>query len=107
VFCSPGLLQNFEDEAIAMNILVEKRICHHLENHHALRNPSTYHKRVGTLKSQLDHLKHKSEGKRESSDMVRVAKNFGKHAINVLQTVHKEDPERCGPYEGKMYIHAT
>jgi purine-nucleoside phosphorylase len=50
-------------------------------------------------------LKRNAKGKKESFDMesavlFRCAKDFGRHAISVLQTVNKED-SKCDPYEGK------
>lgn len=36
----------------------------------------------------------------ESAVLFRCAKDFGFHALTVLQTVNKED-KNCDPYEGK------
>ena len=36
----------------------------------------------------------------ESAVLFRCAKDFGLHALSVLQTVNKED-QNCDPYEGK------
>jgi hypothetical protein len=56
-------------------------------------------------------LKHKSEGKKESSDMestilFRVAKNFGKDAINVANSIQKHaahTKEKCQGMEVVRY----
>jgi len=105
VAASPVLLRNFEEEAEGRALTIERRICHHLENYHSLRNTGVYPNRAGVLEKQLRTLTENANGKQESFDMesavlFRVAKDFGKHAISVLQTVNKED-SACDPYEGK------
>ena len=71
----------------------------------SLRNPNVFPNRKVILEKQLADLKKKSKGKKESFDMesavlFRVAKDFRRHAISILQTVNKED-KNCDPYEGK------
>lgn len=105
VQASSVLLDAFEREAKERHLSLDRRICHHLENYHALRNPETYPNREIILRKQLESLKKKSCGKKESFDMesavlFRVAVDSGRHAISILQTVHKEDSD-CDPYEGR------
>jgi len=105
VFASPFLLDSFQQEASERDMMTEIRICHHLENYHSLRNPNCIPSRRNVLQKQLEDLKQNAKGKKESFDMesavlFRCAKDFGRHAISVLQTVNKEDCE-CDPYEGK------
>jgi purine-nucleoside phosphorylase len=57
------------------------------------------------LEKQLQVLNRNANGKKESFDMesavlFRCAKDFGRDAISVLQTVNKED-SKCDPYKGK------
>lgn len=71
----------------------------------SLRSPSVFPHRKSILEKQLADLKQKSNGKKESFDMesavlFRCAKDFGRHALSVLQTVNKED-SKCDPYEGR------
>lgn len=104
IFASPELLKALRDEAKARKLGVEVRVCHHLENYHALRTPQRFSpERRRILEDRLAKLKRKD--KKESFDMesavlFRVAKDCGKHAAAVLQTVNKEDP-KLGAYEGK------
>jgi uridine phosphorylase len=103
IFASQELVSVLENEAQKRGLTVEKRVCHHLENYHALRNPKTFPKREGNLNKQREDLRRPE--KRESFDMetavlFRVAKDFGKKAASVLQTVDKES-FTVGPYEGR------
>lgn len=104
VFASDRLLKALREEAKMRNLAVEERVCHHLENYHALRTPQRFSpERRRILEDRLAQLKRKD--KKESFDMesavlFRVAKDCGKHAAAVLQTVNKEDPKQ-GAYEGK------
>ena len=105
---SPVLVKAFEDEANARQLTVQRRICHHLENYHSLRNPQVYPGRVDNLNQQLAKLSAQTPpGLKESFDMesavlFRVAKDSHKHAVSILQTVNKEAPGDCDPYEGKL-----
>lgn len=104
VFASESILNALEQESVARKLLTEKRVCHHLENYHALRTPEKFSpEREQKLRRQLNQLKRTD--KKESFDMesavlFRVAKDFGKHAATVLQTVNKKNSKE-GPYEGK------
>ncbi|CAJ1959864.1 unnamed protein product [Cylindrotheca closterium] len=105
VMASPVLLKAFLAEGNKRDMIIERRICHHLENYHSLRNPNVFPNRKTILEKQLADLKEKANGKKESFDMesavlFRCAKDFGFHALTVLQTVNKEDKD-CDPYEGK------
>mmetsp|Transcript_25832 Transcript_25832/g.29546 ORF Transcript_25832/g.29546 Transcript_25832/m.29546 type:complete len:280 (+) Transcript_25832:47-886(+) len=105
VMCSPVLLEAFQREAEERKMVTEIRICHHLENYHSLRSPDVFPNRKHILEQQLLDLKQNANGKKESFDMesavlFRCAKDFGRHAISVLQTVNKED-SGCDPYKGK------
>jgi uridine phosphorylase len=103
VFASPKIIDALRDEAVSRHLPVEKRICHHLENYHSLRSPEKFSPdRTAILQKHLQ--KFKRSDKKESLDMesavlFRVAKDFGKHAASVLQTVDKENSQ-LGPYEG-------
>lgn len=97
VFASPLLLEAFTITAKRMDMATETRICHHLENYHALRKPDKFsQERAKRLKRKLAQLKRKD--KPESFDMetavlFRVAKDFDAHAISILQTVDKESKD--------------
>ena len=103
IFASDVILQALKAEAHDRKLMVEVRVCHHLENYHALRTPNKFsYKRGKKLYKQLNAIKRRD--KKESMDMesavlFRVAKDFGKHAASVLQTVNKND-SKMGPYEG-------
>lgn len=104
VFASEKILSALEQESTARQLPIEKRVCHHLENYHALRTPEKFSaEREQILRQQLAHIKRTD--KKESFDMesavlFKVAKDFGKHAATVLQTVNKKSSKE-GPYEGK------
>jgi purine-nucleoside phosphorylase len=104
IFASKMLIDALNAEAKERKIKIDYRVCHHLENYHALRSPNLFSpEREKILNEQLSKLKRTD--KKESFDMesavlFRVAKDFGRHAIAVLQTVNKENPKE-GPYEGK------
>ncbi len=103
VFASPKIIEALKEEAKDRNLSTEIRVCHHLENYHALRTPGKFSpERKKRLEEQLVALKR--EDKKESFDMesavlFRVAKDFDQHAAAVLQTVDKEN-KSLGPYEG-------
>ncbi|HQS84359.1 MAG: hypothetical protein B7Y25_05390 [Alphaproteobacteria bacterium 16-39-46] len=103
ILASSEIISALSEEALKRNLMVEKRVCHHLENYHALRTPEKFSlKRREALENQLKALKR--DDKKESFDMesavlFRVAKDFKRHAAAVLQTVDKENKNQ-GPYEG-------
>lgn len=103
IFASPIILKALRDEAIFRKIIIDERICHHLENYHALRNPEKFSPaRAPILKQQLAAIKRTDKNESfdmESAVLFRVAKDFDKHAAAVLQTVNKKDAKE-GPYEG-------
>ena len=119
MYASTILIDALKKESEARELLVEDRICHHLENYHALRTPWKFSEdRRQKLEENLKKLKEKSNkiGKNSSFDMetavlFRVAMDFGtkptptgvnipiKHAATILQTVNKESSS-LGPYEG-------
>jgi uridine phosphorylase len=94
VAASQKLVTALETTATKKKIAYEKRICHHLENYHALRCPDKYApENSERLQSILE--KHKANTKPCSYDMetavlFRVAKDFGIHAATVLQTFDKD-----------------
>lgn len=102
VFASESILDALRAEAQKRNLFIEERVCHHLENYHALRTPEKFSlERKKYLDAQLERLKRTD--KKESLDMesavlFRVAKDFDKHAATVLQTVDKGN-KSVGPYE--------
>jgi len=103
VGASSEIIAALSTEALERNLPFEKRVCHHLENYHALRTPEKFSsKRREALENQLKNLKR--DDKKESFDMesavlFRVAHDFKRHAASVLQTVDKENKNE-GPYEG-------
>ncbi len=109
VFASKEIIDALKAEAQSRNLPVETRICHHLENYHALRTPEKFSQiREQRLRQQLADIKR--HDKKESFDMesailFRVAKDFDKHSASVLQTVNKEN-KKLGPYEGSNKEHA-
>ena len=103
VNASPVIIQALEDEATRRNLTIVKRVCHHLENYHAVRNPEKYTTREPVLRDQKKGLERKDKGESwdmETAVLFRVAADFDKHAAAVLQTVHKENSS-IGPYEVK------
>lgn len=104
IFASTEIIQALKDEARDRNLEVEERVCHHLENYHALRTPEKFSpERSRALQQQLNKIKRND--KKESFDMesavlFRVAKDFCKHAAAILQTVNKSNNKE-GPYEGE------
>ena len=110
VSSSPLLLERLEKEASRRSLPVEKRICHHLENYHALRTPEKFSpERQKRIESHLKKMgigpNQKGSMDMESAVLFRVAKDFDLHAISVLQTVDKGN-KKLGPYEGKNNIQA-
>lgn len=118
IFASSTLINALKKESAARQFTIEERICHHLENYHALRTPWKFSEdRKRKLEEKLEFLKQKANriGKKSSFDMetavlFRVAMEFGtttsfgsetpiKHAATILQTVNKEN-SKLGPYEG-------
>ncbi|NCF70894.1 MAG: hypothetical protein GWP59_04245 [Chlamydiales bacterium] len=104
ISAAPSLVKALESEANKRGLNVEKRICHHVENYHAIKNPHSFKAREASIQKQKK-AKERSD-KKESYDMesavlFRVAKDFGKRAASVLQTVHK-DSSKTGPYEGSF-----
>ncbi|MBS0185592.1 MAG: hypothetical protein JSS34_04535 [Proteobacteria bacterium] len=103
LWASSEIIAALSAEALERNLPIEKRVCHHLENYHALRTPEKFSsKRKEALENQLKNLKR--DNKKESFDMesavlFRVAHDFKRHAASVLQTVDKENKNE-GPYEG-------
>lgn len=103
LFASEKILEVLKKEALHRNLKTETRVCHHLENYHALRTPEKFSSdRKKCLQAQLKCIARNE--KKESFDMesavlFRVAKDFNKHAASVLQTVNKEN-KQLGPYEG-------
>lgn len=98
------MIEIFVKEAVLHNLPFEKRICHHLENYHALNYLHRY-SQARQKKIKMHLLSLKRSDKRESFDMesavlFRLAKDMGKHAITILQTINKEDP-KFAAYEGK------
>jgi uridine phosphorylase len=104
IFASVEILEALKTEAQSRNLTIETRVCHHLENYHALRTPEKFiDERAHILMQQLNKIKRRD--KKESFDMesavlFRVAKDFDKHAAAVLQTVNKKNNKE-GPYEGE------
>ena len=103
VFATPEIVSALTEEALERNLLIEKRVCHHLENYHALRTPEKFSpQRRKVLETQLNSLKRddkKGSFDMESAVLFRVAQDFKRHAAAVLQTVDKENKSQ-GPYEG-------
>ncbi len=103
IFASETLLGVLREEATNRDLCVEERICHHLENYHALRKPERFSpEREKILKQQLAQIKRTDKNESfdmESAVLFRVAKDFNKHAAAVLQTVNKAN-DKEGPYEG-------
>ncbi|MBN4067198.1 hypothetical protein JYU14_03845 [Simkania negevensis] len=102
IFASDAIIHALEEEATSRGQEIERRVCHHLENYHAMRVPEKYGPRREVLEKQIKTLKRTD--KKESIDMesavlFRVAQDFDKHAASVLQTVVKNNP-KLGPYEG-------
>lgn len=100
---SSVLIEALDQQAKKNGLDTQKRVCHHLENYHAMRTPGKYapERRVLIEKNKKDI--HRSD-KKESIDMetavlFRVAKDFDKHAATVLQTVNKEN-KNLSAYEG-------
>lgn len=82
------------------NIIVERRICHHLENYHGLRASNRF---IDERRQNLNSIlkKFESNPKPASYDMetavlFRVANDFGGHAATVLQTVSKAPNDSFG-----------
>lgn len=113
VFASSLLLDALAEESRVRNLPTEDRICHHLENYHSLRTPEKFSDdrhvvlaaKLQSLTEKADRLGKKSSFDMESAVLFRVAKDFGKHAACVLQTVNKENSGE-GPYEGTNKIQA-
>ena len=101
---SKKLLNAFKANVKFHNLRSEERICHHLENYHALRNPKIYSpERQARIQKILSKLKRGKDIK-ESFDMetavlYQVAQDYERHAITLLQTVDKES--LIGPYAGQ------
>lgn len=95
--------------ALSKKINYEMRICHHLENYHALRSPDKFsHERAERLQAILQGLKRHPKAASfdmETAVLFRVAKDFGLHAATILQTVKKESP-KLSSYEGENYQEA-
>lgn len=85
------------------------RICHHLENYHALRSPDKFSpERAERLQAILKELKRHPKAASfdmETAVLFRVAKDFELHAATILQTVKKESP-KLSSYEGENYQQA-
>ncbi|MAP24491.1 MAG: hypothetical protein CMM87_03050 [Rickettsiales bacterium] len=102
---SQKLYKAFKESAEKKGLLHEDRICHHLENYHALRNPNIFSgQRRARLQKNLAELKQNSGNKKESFDMetavlYQVAQDFDRHGLTILQTVDKES--LAGPYAGE------
>lgn len=103
LFASSCLIAALEEEAIARGLMIERRVCHHLENYYAIRCPEKYPNRTTVLREQITALARPDRPESwdmESAILFRVAHDFNKHAAAVLQMVNKED-SKMGPYEGK------
>ena len=104
---SPKIIEALTSTAKQKEISYEMRICHHLENYHALRCPGSFsEERQTKLRAMLSELEKNSE-KQSSYDMetavlFQVAQDFDKHAATILQTVNKED-RNLSSYEGEHY----
>lgn len=94
--------------ADSRKIVYETRICHHLENYHALRLPHKFSpERSNRIQAGLEELNRNSKPASydmETAVLFRVAKDFGLHAAAVLQTVNKET--KLSAYEGENYLQA-
>ncbi len=94
LFASQKIVQALTEEAKQKKINYEMRICHHLENYHALRQPEKYapdrRMKIYAMLQELEKNEKKASYDMETAVLFRVAKDFDKHAANILQTVSKE-----------------
>lgn len=109
VEASPVILDALISTARRQGIAYETRICHHLENYHALRSPHRFSpERQQRLRAILEKLEATSKPcsyDMETAVLFRVAKDFGLHAATILQTVNKEHSQ-LSSYEGDNYRQA-
>lgn len=91
---SSKIVQTLIETAEELGIAYETRICHHLENYHALRCPDKFSDersvRLKQILSDLNNNPKPASYDMETAVLFRVAKDFGAHAASVLQTVNKE-----------------
>lgn len=109
IAASPQLIDCLISTAQMKGLMYETRICHHLENYHALRYPDKFvSDRAQRIKKILDELQKNPKPASydmETAVLFRVAKDCGAHAATILQTVNKED-KKFSSYEGNNYLQA-
>lgn len=105
IWASPKMVGALVEYAALQGFHHELRVCHHLENYHALRYAHLYpQERQERLKQMLVKLEEKTKPASfdmETAVLFRVANDFGRHAATVLVTVKKDDP-KLSSYEGEL-----
>jgi uridine phosphorylase len=90
-------------------IAYERRICHHLENYHALRSPHKFSaEKSARIYAILENFKNHPKPASfdmETAVLFRVAKEMDGHAATILQTVNKE-ASLLNAYEGENFEQA-